>query len=58
MSETNATYYCLDCRAGFFVPVREVKWYAKRGWPAPKRCPGCREKRRTKRRDERAQETK
>jgi hypothetical protein len=37
------TLKCKDCGAEFEVTTGEQDWYAKKGWELPKRCKGCRE---------------
>jgi len=40
---------CADCRTSFEFTVVEQRYFASRGYPAPIRCPACRERRRRER---------
>ena len=35
---------CIDCNNVFFMTDDDEKWYTDKGWPIPKRCKSCREK--------------
>jgi len=34
---------CTDCRIAFEFTTEEQRFFASRGYPAPIRCPSCRE---------------
>lgn len=38
---------CPDCGITFGISAGETRWYAARGWVPPKRCPSCRQARRS-----------
>jgi len=40
---------CRSCGKVFAMNRREIIWYSNMGYPLPKRCPECREKRRKER---------
>lgn len=46
---TSISITCKDCKKVFVMGRREVRWYSNMGYPLPKRCPECREKRRKER---------
>ena len=35
---------CKDCGIEFLFEIGEQKFYKKRGYPPPKRCPACRKR--------------
>ncbi len=37
---------CIDCQKAFFLYLNEIKFYNSKQLPLPKRCTGCRKKRR------------
>lgn len=37
---------CIQCRKQFSITFREKIWYFRRDYSLPKRCPGCRKRRR------------
>lgn len=39
---------CCDCGTAFSIPPAEQKFYIKKGYELPKRCPKCRKKREQK----------
>jgi DNA-directed RNA polymerase subunit RPC12/RpoP len=39
-------YICKDCGEPFSMEKKEIEFYENKGWEQPKRCPGCRKKRR------------
>lgn len=38
---------CLDCRNPFTITAGEHEWFRARDWTVPKRCPSCRQARRS-----------
>jgi len=51
MSFTAKTLQCLECGASFTFSCEEQEFFANKGYTnEPKRCPSCREARRTTRR--------
>lgn len=38
---------CCDCGEQFFISRSNVSWYMKKDMEIPKRCPSCRERRKT-----------
>ena len=46
---TTISISCKDCNKVFRMNRKEVQWYSRMGYPLPKRCPECREKRRKER---------
>ena len=45
---------CKDCGEEFTLCGDDRKWYKRKGYELPKRCPSCRSKRREARRKENA----
>jgi hypothetical protein len=39
-------YICKDCGEPFSMEKKEIEFYENKGWEQPKRCLGCRKKRR------------
>jgi DNA replicative helicase MCM subunit Mcm2 (Cdc46/Mcm family) len=42
-------FVCKDCGEPFSMDKKEIEFYENKGLEQPKRCPGCREKRRNAR---------
>jgi hypothetical protein len=41
------TRVCFDCRNAFELEAGEIDWYSRHGLTTPRRCKGCRQRRRT-----------
>jgi hypothetical protein len=39
-------YICKDCGEPFSMEKKEIEFYENKDWEQPKRCQGCRKKRR------------
>lgn len=49
MATTDQTLSCVECGVQFEFSVGEQKFFAEKGYTPPKRCKGCREKRKENR---------
>lgn len=51
MNMEDVTIICIDCDQPFSFTVGEQRFYSKKGFVQPKRCPACRVKRKQERED-------
>ena len=45
MSEEVVNLRCVDCGSEFEFSARDAAFYKEKGWNTPRRCKGCRDKR-------------